>query len=232
MIAKFFILAVTLILEGVILYALMWLIKKILLRTVIKDVKEDDFLFYFKIIATIIWIIFVVYGVYSYAKLSISLGIVAGATLILGFRFFMNLILGIIYKFQNGNNINVKVSIGNMEGVIAGYGFTSVLLKEQGGDIKKIPYYDMYSGVITITSVSKANNSEVLILKGSEYKAYNSRLEEIKKKIALIPYVSVNKDIKLSYSEKDDIPSVKVEFYVCDASNTELVKQKIRALFV
>jgi len=181
--------------------------------------------FYYFISRTIAWIIFFIYCLFVFIRkeeyLLVAISLIL---LILSYNMVKNIILGVFFRLQKGNQVGVNIRLENITGVILDYDLTSIEIQVKNADKISVPYSKVYTDIITYPSKSSKVNEGMLIFKIGDFddnhffEKLKSQKEEIRKQILLLPYVSINKNIIISFEEDEDGEILKI-CYSIDNSN-------------
>lgn len=234
MLINFFILLLELFSESAILYLALWGLKKGIKYLAEKKDNTDKVMFYFNLFIIFSWVVYTVYCIYSFADEYIDFSYVALAFLLLGYKFFVNIVLGVFYKLQKGYNLGLLMNIGGKEGTIYRYGYTSLFLESEDKDLFSIPYSTIYNETIIEPKLKKDFSLEVLEVTNEKCSNFKNDIFLLKKQILLLPEISVSRGVNVKYTDakKGEVPTIRIEFGLVDIKNIESVKMKIKDILL
>jgi len=150
--------------------------------------------------------------------------------LIFSYNIVKNIILGIFLRLQKGNKIGINIKLDNISGVIADYDLTSLKIQIKNTDEISVPYSKIYTDIIIYPSKSNKRNEGVLVLKSEDFEdkqifeKLKLKKDYIRKQILLLPYISVNKSVVISFEENEEEEVLKIYYSIDNTDYANKVK--------
>ena len=226
------------IIAGLVLFAILWMANKAILSAVAGERIHPAFQRIFPAVEFLLWFLYLLWalrGIFSdwhFYNILMSAVIIS---IIIGVGWFIarDFLAGIVLKSEMPFQTNQYISIAQTAGTLKRFGYRSLVIETDSGQIVKIPYSRLTNEIITCQ-----NNSEGL--KGYETTVTVSSSKEkddttwlISKKIMLLPWTMPAKKPIVKLLDESSGPENKylVKFFAANSDHASKISQHIKEHF-
>jgi len=147
--------------------------------------------------------------------------------------FLKDYMAGIFLKADSGMALNKNIRLPHLSGVISKMGYRYVEIKNENGDVFKLPYSKLSNEIITFPSKEDLNaykhETTLLVHKNTPYQHY---IKTINNSIMCSVWAHTAKTPHISLLSQDDLHYIfNVEFFTLDKEHAEKIELMLKEKF-
>lgn len=219
-----------LLLIAVVIFLTHRLINTLVNKWIKKEQKQSLNSVYMPVTINLVWIIFIIYAIYTVALLNPIIAMfISGLLLIAAWNYVKDFVQGILFRFQKGDLVTQQIKIGDLSGEVIKMKNTGLHIQLENGESVHYPYSKLTNKILAInTSVNKDYQYCTLNLSVP----YTKDIEKIKKQLDFhllsVPWIISTMQIKTEVISKDSEKiNFKINAYTLDKKYVSKIQQSI-----
>lgn len=221
-------------LYGVILFALLRLISRLLLLPRVKKILDHRVNRAFPFIEAFIWTLFLIWASQQlFAGKPVYTVVLTGAILLIvvwaSWFAIRDVVAGIILKAEDAYEVNQWIKVKEIEGRIKKLGYRSLYIEAEGGQTLRLPYGEIAGEQRILSDLRETSRSHAFSLEMPKTLSIEETAERLRRRLLNSPWSSPKRDPRVKYlGESGDFYRFEVVAYTLGEDFSRKVEDYVK----